>query len=702
MATIDPRFICSSDLELYMADNVSGLPLSGGIVTFYSDVNRTVLKPVYQLTGTPGNYSFAPLNNPCTLSSSGTFQDALGNNIVPYYYPFSGLPEESTGIQELYYVTVVNSGFTPQFVRQSWPPGASNGITPPIVDTIVDNFIPNGQFLAHNDWVSLTEPPFVQYAYGAETVNAQAIAQGGWNFVYTNGTTATFNNSFSQIPASGGWGMNSFPKYVFNFVCTGFNADALTRDLRIQWPDVNKFSAGNPPGTTPYTLFFDAKSNDSNSYTFSLYKIYYFGSAGNGGSPSAPIEELIGTISIGSTGFISHNINNIIFGDNLGTIGANGDDYVALSLRGPTSGWNIAITDFLLSDGNEIFTSFPTMTNDEMLSRGVAGWMPTPDPTGQDLYLPLILTPQGMVFDQSIVGQIVAKPQLAANAVNNELMMNGATFISSEYSSLGIPYSRLADYLVANCAAVSVTNGSTTSTLPAASCPMFGTGNNFVTVYQNVTTNKFDLSFNTANGANAAADQTSGFTHTSADPLYIFTVPGVPTAGQYFSFTVQTGGTKVFNVWFSVDGAGTAPATPTGANIEVELVTGDSVPTAILKIARAVNGYQFMLMDLRGYFLRGLDELATIDPDAATRTLPGISDNANAWTGAHLGSTEAAAVISHTHTPSLGAAGAVAGVGVGAVQATTGAVFTQNLQIANFGGNETRPINKAVNFFIKY
>ena len=37
MATIDPRFICVSDLELYMVDNASGLPLSGGIITFYTD-----------------------------------------------------------------------------------------------------------------------------------------------------------------------------------------------------------------------------------------------------------------------------------------------------------------------------------------------------------------------------------------------------------------------------------------------------------------------------------------------------------------------------------------------------------------------------------------------------------------------------------------------------------------------------------------
>ena len=281
MANLDPRFICTSDVDSYFVDNATGQPMSGGIVTFYSDVNRTVLKSVYQLTGTPGNYIYAPLNNPVSLSSSGTYQDALGNNIALYYYPFTGTPYQNTGVQELYYVVVVNSGLVPQLIRQGWPQAAGSGVTP-VSDSEIENYIPNGQFLSHNNIVSLTEPPITQYAFGSQTVDSQAIAQGGWNFVYTDATTAIFNNSFSQIPSSGGWGINSFPKFAFNFVCTSFNANALTRDLRIQWPDVNKFSSGNPPGSTPYTLFFDAKSNDGNSYVFSLYKIYYFGSAGNG------------------------------------------------------------------------------------------------------------------------------------------------------------------------------------------------------------------------------------------------------------------------------------------------------------------------------------------------------------------------------------------------------------------------------------
>lgn len=700
MATIDPRFICTSDLEEYLVDNSSGLPLSGGIITFYSDVNRTVLKPVYQLTGTPGNYSYAPLNNPCTLSSSGTFQDALGNNIVPYYYPFTGTPAEDTGVQELYYVVCVNSGFVPQFVRQGWPQLASGSNPTPGGDSEVDNFIPNGQFLAHNNIVSITEPPVVQYTYQSQTVNAQPIAQGGWNFVYTNGTTAIFANSFSQIPSSGGWGINSFPKFVFNFSCNGFNANALTRDLRIQWPDVNKFSSGNPPGTTPYTLFFDAASNDGNTYVFDLYKIYYFGT---GGSPSTAIEELVGQVTIGpATTLQSHNINDIFFSVNLGTIGTNGDDYVALSLRGPASDWNVSVTDFVLAQGNETFTSFPVETNDQMLSRGVAGWMPTPDPAGGDLYLPLVLTPQGMTFDQSIVGQIVAKPQVYSMPVNNELYMNGSTYITSEYSALGIPYSRLANYLISNCVAISVTNGSTTSTLPAGYCPMFGTGPNFVTIFQNNNTSKFDLSMNTASGSNSVSNGTSGFTNTAADPLYVFDIPSVPTAGEYFSFTVATGGSLVYNVWFTVNGAGTAPATPTGANIMVALVTADTVATTILKIALAVNSYQFQIVDLRGYFLRGLDTTATVDPDAATRTVPGISDNTNAWTGGFLGSMEAYQIQSHTHPPPAGATKFAfeGGSGDNVVQAG-GAAATINVTGAS-GGSETRPVNIAVNYFIKY
>jgi hypothetical protein len=642
MANLDSRFICTSDLDTYYVDASSGLPLSGGIVTFYSDVNRTTLKPVYQLTGTPGNYTYAVLPNPCVLSSSGTFQDALGNNIVPYYYPFTDTPDDNTGVQELYYITCVNSGFVPQFTRQGWPQAAGS-VAPPVSDLEVDNYIPNGQFLSHNNWVSLTEPPVTQYSYGSQTVDSQAIAQGGWNFVYTNGTSATFNHSFSQIPSSGGWGINSFPKFVFNFVCTGFNSNAITRDLRIQWPDVNKFSSGNPPGSTPYTLFFDAASNDGNTYTFQLYIIYFFGTTGNGGSPSSPIETPIATISIGPSGTLApHNITNIMFGDNLGTIGKNNDDYVALSLRGPMSSWNVAVTDFVLAQGNETFTSFPVQTNDQMLSRGVAGWMPTPDPTGLDLYLPLVLTPQGMVFDHSQVGEVVGNftnPTSINNinyGVNNQIYCDGSTIITSAYSPIGIPFSRLQSVLFnstynipifgtgANFATAYVTAGATSTIILATNKPgsqtapadgSTATGFNFAgpsnagaSTYNyavNANINSSVISAiaafsNGTNSNNAFADSNTSMTFVNYNEvisgLYYgayFTAKAASVLantgmnGKYFTFSDHS--TNYF-AWFKVSNE-TAPS-PGGTAIPINLISTNTAADVTFTIANVLNGYQ--------------------------------------------------------------------------------------------------------------
>jgi hypothetical protein len=57
---LDSRFICTSDLDTYYVDKTTGQPMSGGIVTFYEDENRTVLKSVYQITGTPPDYTYVP------------------------------------------------------------------------------------------------------------------------------------------------------------------------------------------------------------------------------------------------------------------------------------------------------------------------------------------------------------------------------------------------------------------------------------------------------------------------------------------------------------------------------------------------------------------------------------------------------------------------------------------------------------------
>jgi hypothetical protein len=476
MTGLNPLYFTTSDLDTFYVDNGSGLPLAGGIVTFYSDVNRTTLKPVYQLT--PG-LTYVALPNPSVLSMAGTFQDALGNNIVPYYYPWTGTDAHETGVQELYYITVQSADFVQQFTRQAWPNAAVNG-TSPVSNNTEANFIPNGQFLAHNDIVSATEPPVTTYAFGTTTIDSQAIAQGGWTFQHTTGGTSVFNNSFQRL-ATGIAGLNDFPRYAFNFSCTSFNASDTIRDLSIQWRNVNTFSSGNPPGSQPYTFYFSAASNDSNTHTFTVYVTYYFGT---GGAPSSPTQVAIGTVNI-TPGYSSYTVSIPSFVANAGTIGSNDDDYIGISLRGSATTWDAQFTDFALLEGVVTLTSFPVQTESEALYRGVAGWMPVPAANGNDLYLPLVLTPTGMIFDHSQVGTIIGAMR---TAINNELLCDGAQYQTSSYSTLGIPYSRLQSVLFDSVSGL----------------PIFGTGANYVNTYVSGSSNNILLVSQNKQGAQTA------------------------------------------------------------------------------------------------------------------------------------------------------------------------------------------------------
>lgn len=677
---LDARFIVTSDLESLFRDKTTGLPLAGGIVTFYSDINRAIKKPVYQLTGSPPNYSYAPLPNPCFLSTKGTFQDADGNNIVAYYYPYEGDPDDFTGTIELYYIVVENSGGVEQFTREAWPNFTAADTS---ADNAFENYIPNGQFLIHNDQ-PITE------VVGSNDVTY--IAQGGWAVKVTTGSTTVIetDDKFNRITTAVA-GIDDYPRYSFNFNCSTAG-NAVVKDLAIDFPDVFKFSAGTTQGEQDYTLLFAGQSGDGASYTFDVRLIYNYGS--DSVSPEEDVS--IGSITI-NPGYGYHTLSISGFPEPTGTLGTLNDDYVSITLRGPNSTWDVDVTDFTLVQGNVSIPFFPTQTNANMQALSVAGWKATPPkPDGYDLYLPMVMTPRGMTFDHSSIGSVTGKFQLTATADQNELLMDGSTYVYSDYNAItGIPYARLGDYLIANSPAVTIG----TSTIPAQTIPMFGTGANFVTVLKNTDPTKFDLSMNTSSGSNAVNDQTSGFTHTSADPLYVFTVGSVPSASTYFSFTPNTGGALVYNVWFSVDGAGTAPATPTGANIEVALVTGDTVATTITKIVTAVNQYQFMVLDARGYFWRGLDQGTSVDPNSATRTVNGIKDNASLFTGAHLGSHELDAYKSHTHPPLTGNSFITNG---STTVGGSGTSWTGDATTGASGGAETRPVNLAIQWFIKY
>jgi hypothetical protein len=168
---------------------------------------------------------------------------------------------------------------------------------------------------------------------------------------------------------------------------------------------------------------------------------------------------------------------------------------------------------FLTPFENNVTTvDFPPTPDDLFLSQSLAGFAPVPSYSGNDLYCPLVLTPSGLTFDKSQIGNIEASiyPQSFATSQGfNKLLCDGNFYYcnhpttSNNFSALGIPYSRLQNFLIQNS--------------PVANVPMYGTGSNFATCYSTTNTNLIRLSVN-KNGSvsSAAAGNITGWTFTQS------------------------------------------------------------------------------------------------------------------------------------------------------------------------------------------
>lgn len=482
MATTDPRYMLAPSLEEYFIDKDTGLPLAGGLVTFYEDENRTIKKDIFMQSGSPPDYTYTALTNPVVLSSVGTFQDDNGNNILPYYFPY-----DSQGNIQLYYITVYssvdNAGIVPavlQFTRQGFPnsPSQSSGAD----DTLI-NYIPNGQFLAHND-IAAT----LTTAAGQITQAVTDIAQGGWSFNRPNTSAATDLVTFPRF-GSAVTNPTGNPRYAIQIVNSVPSVGDAYKDLRIRFNNVNTFAST----TDTFTFSFTAQSNTGSSIPVSIAVIKNFGTGG-----SAETRTPVGTTFNLTTSEQIYNIP-IIFGTNgSSTIGALDDDYVQIAISFPTaSAFSAAVTDAVLTPGDVVLSAFPAQTDADMLARGIAGWMPTPKADGSDLFLPLRLTHTGLEFDSSEVGYPIPSFQLTPNV--GQLIANGNSYVNGGYSSDGIPYSRLFSKYFSG----------------SNNCCLFGTGYQFVNTYVSTIANqKLRLVNNLFGSTTVAADGTAptGFT----------------------------------------------------------------------------------------------------------------------------------------------------------------------------------------------
>lgn len=162
-------------------------------------------------------------------------------------------------------------------------------------------------------------------------------------------------------------------------------------------------------------------------------------------------------------------------------------------------------------------------------------------------------------------------------------------------------------------------------------------------------------------------------------------VTGQPaTAGSYFTFNVNS---VTQYVWYQINGAGTAPAQPATQVVKVVLTGMETAAQVATKTQIAINSAYFAVPDLRGYFLRGADITGNVDSSYNLRY--GYNFNTLAEP---VGTYEWDDIIAHYHTTVSSATGGGATQGGSTGSAITGA----------YGFQETRPVNAAVNWYIRY
>lgn len=266
-------------LQEVIFDKDDGELLSGGIVTFYRDVSRSVLKDVYQQSRLPdGTYQFTNIGSQLILSSIGSFIDDNGSNIIPFLFPYdAGTPDGGiVGNIDLYYITVDSSGLVRQFDIEAWPPNlVTNSNIPPedLADTS-DNQLANPQFVE----ILFAPPPGSStYTFNVSGSNQYALIAPDW-YIKTSGvgTVTVGRNSLTNqfvtdapyslsIASTGITDLNlvqrivNSPRLFANGYVGGYLVAASTQAVAISMTYVPSDGI-----STPTPIFTDVTTTDNN------------------------------------------------------------------------------------------------------------------------------------------------------------------------------------------------------------------------------------------------------------------------------------------------------------------------------------------------------------------------------------------------------------------------------------------------------
>lgn len=576
------------------------LPLAGGFVYFRDDNDHTVPKPTYSDVSNPDDPVVNP--NPLPLNDVGAW---------PLFYAEDGL----------YYIVI--TGPDADFDNPVWTLSHVNfsGSAGSTSENVI-NYIPNGQFLLHNDL-----PATDTLAAGEIRAPITDIAYGGWTFERPADSTAKDIVTFKRYDEYAA-NPTGNPRYAVQVQCTDPDSGDAYKDIRVKFPNVNRFASP----TQQYTFALSGMDNLAGSFPVDLYLIKYFGADGD-----PQTETLLTTFNLTPTESDFYYV--FVFGSNEGAvIGPSNDDYIQLAIRLRTDeSSDILLTDFDLQSGNLAAPVYPETTQRQDVSAGLGGAFPIPDPLGFDLFLLPRLTSTGWVYDDSEIGTAALETQTPVydgttglHPTTNKMLAIGAKYITSDYSPLGIPYKRLfdnyfdssanvprygtgSDYLtcafsgsgnqliISNNSAGSVTdaaNGTPSPTFTIATIHQ-GDSGYFCKSYM-VSNESFWIENLNAGAVTAINANTSGFSvgteqsGTTVLPQISFVTAvaaaSVP-AGSYFTFYTYNGGSTQYYCWFNKDGVGPDPA-PGGTGIEVNIITGDTAAIVAQKVRTALNGWE--------------------------------------------------------------------------------------------------------------
>jgi microcystin-dependent protein len=122
----------------------------------------------------------------------------------------------------------------------------------------------------------------------------------------------------------------------------------------------------------------------------------------------------------------------------------------------------------------------------------------------------------------------------------------------------------------------------------------------------------------------------------------------------------------------------------------------------VIRYSFGGDDYNFFVPDLRGRFLRGLDEGAGRDPNAAVRTAPCPGKPHEGNNGDKVGSLQADTFQSHTHTYSMKKDYHKCNYGSLSSSIYEELTAPTIKDSSSTGGSETRPSNMYANFMIAY